>query len=58
MDDGLFHCPACGAYRPSANDPDAIIKDGRVIGSKTYREEASAYARGGAQIAQGFQRGY
>lgn len=19
MDDGLFHCPACGAYRPSAN---------------------------------------
>jgi hypothetical protein len=22
MDDGYFNCPACGAYRPSANAPD------------------------------------
>lgn len=21
MDDGLFNCPACGAYRPSASTP-------------------------------------
>lgn len=21
MDDGLFNCPACGAYRPSAHAP-------------------------------------
>jgi hypothetical protein len=23
MDEGLFNCPACGAYRPSANAPAA-----------------------------------
>lgn len=37
MDDGLFHCPACGAYRPSATDPRAQIKNGRVVGVKPDR---------------------
>jgi hypothetical protein len=34
MDDGLFECPACGAYRPSASDPRAIIRGGRVVGMR------------------------
>lgn len=25
MDEGYFNCPACGAYRPSATDPDASV---------------------------------
>lgn len=32
MDEGYFECPCCGAYRPSANDPAALIKNGRVVG--------------------------
>jgi hypothetical protein len=34
MDEGLFYCPACGAYRPSASDPRALIRRGRVVGVK------------------------
>jgi hypothetical protein len=26
MDEGLFHCPACGAYRPSANAPEPKVR--------------------------------
>ncbi len=29
-----FHCPACGAHRPSAHSPLAIFENGRVVGSR------------------------
>lgn len=53
MDEGLFHCPACGAYRPSATDPNALIRNGRVVGVKT-RGEYTAPTRntGGAGMTK------
>jgi hypothetical protein len=40
MDEGLFNCPACGVYRPSANAPRSwrITRDGIVVATaNTFR---------------------
>lgn len=31
MDDGLFECPACGAYRPSAHNPCDEMAEGAAV---------------------------
>lgn len=36
MDEGLFECPACGAHRPSAHNPQPSVREQSLRVHLTY----------------------